>query len=164
MNKNILLTVGITFLFLGLAVQPSVATVQPKQIDVEPNVDDVEELVVQLRVAVNEILHKYGYNPMVAYLCNYILGILDDFIFGVVCILLIFIIMPVAALTILLRWIFGEILNPLLTLSFSLAWTWDTTCADFFNSLSIQPYRTISTLTETNDISNLENDCPCLQQ
>jgi hypothetical protein len=45
MSKNILTVVGITLLFLGLAIQPSIATVQPEKIDVEP---DVEGLVAQL--------------------------------------------------------------------------------------------------------------------
>ena len=37
MNKNILLVVGITILFLGLAIQPSVAIIQPEEeIDIEP--------------------------------------------------------------------------------------------------------------------------------
>ena len=38
MNKNLLLAIGITILFLGIAVQPSIATVQPEQdiIDIEP--------------------------------------------------------------------------------------------------------------------------------
>jgi len=31
MNKNLLLAFGITILFLGLSVQPSIATVQPEQ-------------------------------------------------------------------------------------------------------------------------------------
>jgi len=35
MHKNILTVVGITILFLGLAIQPSVATVQPKEIEAE---------------------------------------------------------------------------------------------------------------------------------
>ena len=37
MYKNILTVVGITILFLGVSVQPSIATVQPKKIEVEPN-------------------------------------------------------------------------------------------------------------------------------
>jgi len=35
MHKNILTVVGITILFLGHAIQPSIATVQPESIDVE---------------------------------------------------------------------------------------------------------------------------------
>jgi hypothetical protein len=35
MHKNLILAFGITILFLGLAIQPSVATVQPESIDVE---------------------------------------------------------------------------------------------------------------------------------
>ena len=67
--------IGILVLFLGIAIAPCIATVQPENIDVEPNVDDIDGLVAQLRVVINEILQKYGYNPMAAYLCNYILGI-----------------------------------------------------------------------------------------
>ena len=37
MHKNILTVVGITILFLGLAIQPSIATVQPKE-----KINDVE--------------------------------------------------------------------------------------------------------------------------
>jgi len=35
MHKNILTVVGITILFLGLSIQPSVATIQPESIDTE---------------------------------------------------------------------------------------------------------------------------------
>jgi len=45
MNKNILICIGITILFLGLAIQPSVATVQPrieKEIQTEEKIIDIE--------------------------------------------------------------------------------------------------------------------------
>ena len=42
MNKNILLVIGTTILFLGISVQTSIATVQPKYIDVEYS-SDIEE-------------------------------------------------------------------------------------------------------------------------
>ena len=63
-SKN-LLAVGITILFLGLAIQPSIATVQPEKIIVEPNVDDVEGLVAQLKIVINEISEKYESYPKV---------------------------------------------------------------------------------------------------
>ena len=67
------LVIGITILFLGLVIQPSIATVQPEKIDVEPDVDDVEGLVAQLRVAVNEILQDYGHISVIRALCIMIL-------------------------------------------------------------------------------------------
>ena len=76
MCKNIILAVGITILFLGLAIQPSIATVQPEKIDVEP---DVEGLVTQLRVVINEILQDYGYIPKIKTICNIILNKTDSF-------------------------------------------------------------------------------------
>ena len=74
MHKNILIAVGITFLFLGLAIQPSIATPQLKKIDVEP---DIKGLVVQLRVAVNERLEKYESIPKVANIWDIILNLFD---------------------------------------------------------------------------------------
>ena len=73
MNNKILTVVGITILFLGLSIQPSIATVQPKgEIVVEP---DVEGLVAQLRVVINKILQTYGHNPIIRSLCNMILDL-----------------------------------------------------------------------------------------
>jgi len=66
MNKKFLLTVGITILFLGLSIQPSLATVQPEKIIVESDADDIEELFAQLRIAINEKLEKYESYPKVA--------------------------------------------------------------------------------------------------
>ena len=37
MHKNIILVVGITILFLGLTIQPSIATVQPKEEIIDDN-------------------------------------------------------------------------------------------------------------------------------
>ena len=81
MHKNIPLVVGIIILFLGLAIQPSIATPQLKKIDGE---QDVEGLVAQLRVAVNEKLEKYESYPKVAGFwdifwdtVNYLLGLLE---------------------------------------------------------------------------------------
>jgi len=76
MHKNILLAVGITILFLGLAIQPSIAIPQLKKIDVEP---DLEGLVAQLRILINEKFEKYENIPKVANLCNVILNKIDSF-------------------------------------------------------------------------------------
>jgi len=50
MHKNILTVVGITILFLGLAIQPSIATIHPKEIDVEPDVKDIRSILERFRV------------------------------------------------------------------------------------------------------------------
>ena len=58
MPKNILTVVGITILFLGLAIQPSIATVQPEEhIRVEPNVKDIHLILEILRFN-NQVMQK----------------------------------------------------------------------------------------------------------
>ena len=72
-SKN-LLAVGITILFLGLAIQPSIATVQPEKIDVEP---DIEGLDAQLKIVINEISEKYESYPKVVGFWDIIDNLLD---------------------------------------------------------------------------------------
>ena len=110
MYKNFLIAIGITILFLGLAIQPSVATVQPKEeIDITPNVDDVEELVAQLRVAINEKLEKYESIPKVADIWEIILNLLNLIVktvkqfFTIVKLILLF---PIALMSVLFFIIF----------------------------------------------------------
>jgi len=74
--KNGLVMVVI-LLFVGVTVQPVIATVQPEKIIVEPNVDDIEGLVAQLRIAINEKLEKYESIPKVANIWEIILRLLD---------------------------------------------------------------------------------------
>ena len=74
------LVVAVILLFVGVAVQPSIATVQPEKIIVESDSDDIEGLVAQLRVAVNEKLEKYESYPKVAGfwdIINHLLDILE---------------------------------------------------------------------------------------
>ena len=163
MHKNILTVVGITILFLGLAIQPSIA-VQPEKIDVEPNVDDVEGLVAELRIVINEILQEYRYNPMVSYLCNYILGILHSPIERLYCYLLLILFFPAMGLLLLLAGFFytGIIRSYYLGLTVVRilglwALTLDFTCSKYFFWRKIQPLRIISTLTGL-------DECPCMQQ
>ena len=83
MYKNILTVVGITILFLGLAIQPSIAIVQLEKIDSEANVDDVEGLVAQLRDAVNGKLEKFESIPKVANIWEIILNLLEFIVYKV---------------------------------------------------------------------------------
>jgi hypothetical protein len=48
MHKNIPIVVGITILFLGLAIQPSIATIPPEKIDIEP--DNLENRLTRKHV------------------------------------------------------------------------------------------------------------------
>ena len=64
MHKNIPLVVGITILFLGLAIQPSVATVQPeKETDVEPK-DYLFQIIINIanNPDVKNLLEQYNHN------------------------------------------------------------------------------------------------------
>ena len=57
MHKNLLIAVGISILFLGFAIQSSIATVQPKEIDVEFPSNIEEDCNCNLKF--NNILEKY---------------------------------------------------------------------------------------------------------
>ena len=64
MPKNILIVVGITILFLGLAIQPSIATVQPKEeINLEPK-DYLFQTIIDIanNPDVKNLLEKYDYD------------------------------------------------------------------------------------------------------
>ena len=60
--KNALVMVVI-LLFIGVAVQPSIATVQPEKIDGKP---DIEGVGAQLRIAINEKFENYESKPKLA--------------------------------------------------------------------------------------------------
>ena len=121
----------------------------------------IEGLVAQIRTVVNEILQKYGHIPIVRNLCNHILGILDNPIIKVVCILLLIISIPIQALLLLLAFIFWDYALVFWGWMLLIATTWDLECAPYFTSKSIQPLKTISILTVKNDFFKI--DCPCLQ-
>jgi len=53
----------VILLFIGVAVQPSIATVQPEKIDGKP---DIEGAGAQLRIAINEKFENYESKPKLA--------------------------------------------------------------------------------------------------
>lgn len=59
---------------------------------------DIEGLVIQLRIVINEILKKYGHNPMINNLCSLILNALGKVGKILFCILIIIITMPIMAI------------------------------------------------------------------
>ena len=158
MNKNLLITIGVIILFLGLAIQPSIATPQLKEIDVEP---DIEGLVAQLRVVINEILQDYRHIPIVRSLANTILNTISDIGRIIVCVFLYIIIIPLTLLAAIglslkidyLWYLFG-------TLATFVALILDMECREYFNP----PSKSIYTMLDTNDITNLVDECPCMQE
>ena len=165
MNKNILTVVGITILFLVLAIQPSVATVQPEKIDVEP---DVEELVAQLRVAVNEILQEYGHISIIRTLGDKILNISDLFGLIIYCIFLLILLIPVFIIVLIMTslGLGGTYLSiNLLWLMLGLAAKMDSDCPPRDSSLSLKSLFNINKIdTSDSSTSTRIDECPCMQQ
>ena len=126
---------------------------------------DIEGLVAQLRVVIDEILQKYGHIPMVANLCNMILDLSDLIGKILYCIALIIIFIPFAILFLF----FGLVLRlEQIGLAFGVyafitVMEYDLNCppsTPFFD----WPLKSIYILSDTNDIPNLVNDCPCLEE
>jgi len=132
---------------------------------------DVEELVAQLRVVIDEILHKYGHNPMIGNLCNMILNALGKVGRLFFCILIIIITVPI--LTLMLNGYYWGLPAALVYMSYYIfirsvymamlicPFYWYPTNLLISSKL---PFKTIYTLSEINDITNLTKGCPCLQE
>ena len=165
MNKNMILAIGITFLFLGLSIQPSIATPQLKKIDVEP---DVEGLVAQIRVVINEILQDYGYIPIIRTLGDKILNISDLFGLIIYCIFLLFLLIPVFIIVLILTslGLGGTYLSiNLLWLTLGLAAKMDSDCPPRDSSLSLKSLFSINrTVSSDNSILIGFDECPCMQE
>ena len=162
MNKKILLAVGITILFLGLAIQPSVATVPPKKIDVEP---DIEGLVTQLRVVINEILQDYSHIPIIRTLGNKIINILSLLGSIIICISLILLVSSLVIIFIIMG-ILGlkdnDIYSALSIMILGLAISTMVFCSGYF----IQ-FKTLSNInrlyaSDSPTLTGLD-ECPCMQ-
>jgi hypothetical protein len=120
---------------------------------------DIEGLVAQLRVVIDEILQKYGYIPMIRTLCNYIHNTMNLIGKIILCAILWAIFIPIFIISeliyITMGWVHGFIpwlldyVQLLLILMIGLE-------CNFFGPLW--------NITETNDITNLAKDCPCLQE
>ena len=148
------LSISVILLFLGVTVNPAIATVEP-----EKQPDDVEGLVAQIKDVVNEIQAKYGHIPMVRGLCNMIhsaLGLVGNFL---ICTLLMLILVPCALLMmffgLVLRmeyvgYIFANICLYIIVLS-------GDYCTPYNIQISEIPFNSLYTLSET-------KDCPCLEE
>ena len=157
MHNKALIVIGITILFLGVGVQPALATVQT-----EKQLDDVDGLVAQLSFVIDEILQKYGHNPMINSFCNMILNIIWFPGKIVICILLYIVTMFIAQLWIWAWQVFdlpiADVLFNLAVLVFILLIAID--CIPFPYKIS----NPIFSLLETKDIINQLDGCPCLQE
>ena len=170
MNKNIILASGITILFLGLAIQPSVATIQPKNIDIKPNDDDIEGLVAQIRIVINEILQDYGHIPVIRTLYNKIVDILGLFGRILFCVFLIVLVIPLFIIFVIMGLFLQLGLIENYDIGENLFWSILAICLGltFFCSNFKSPLKSLSNIYSI-DISNSStltglDECPCMQE
>ena len=158
------LVVGVILLFLGIVIQPAIVIAE---LEDHP---EKEKMVIQLRGVINSILQKYGQNPIINSLCSMILNALGEFGNMLFCILTIILAMPMLAIMLYgcylglppsLLYMSYYIFMGLVYISvFFCPWPWYYT--NLFISSKL-PLISIYTLSERKDITNLIEDCPCLQ-
>ena len=162
MNKGI--AVGITILFLGLAIQPSIATVQPEKIDVEPDINYAKGLVAQLQVVINEILQEYGHIPIIRTLGNIIYNIIV-IIWRVLYCTYLLIVAPLTFILALILTLLGINDIELVAWAYAYLYLFDKYC---FPLSSNSPLKSISNINRiyTSDSPTLTglDDCPCMQE
>jgi hypothetical protein len=163
MNKEIL----IASLFIGiLLVTPFSVVARENTISTNlTEQPDLEGLVAQLRVVIDEILQKYGHIPIVNNLCNIILGISDIIGRMIYCIFLIIILIPLVILFLIFDVLENEEVSYTLMLYIFIAGAeYDLNCPPGNPFFWDWPFKLFYTLLGKNDISELVNDCPCLQE
>jgi hypothetical protein len=126
---------------------------------------DKEELVVQIRTVVEEVLQKYGHIPMIRNIANRIFSLLDMNNLILYCIFLLMIALPLLLIVVII-FIITENLPPYLGgLLFVTVAIYDRECSPPTSLINlITPLKTIFTLTKITDTINLLKDCPCLQE
>jgi len=163
MKKEIL----ITLLCAGLMLLTPFTTIAHEN-KVSSNLTDnpdINGLIVQIRTVVNEILQKYGHIPMVSNLCNVILNALDLFGNILICIILILLLIPCFLLIAVSYYTgMGILLYNVFWIIIVIGMTMEDYCLPYNSLISILPLKSIYTLTETNVITELVRDCPCLQE
>lgn len=169
MNKEIFITILCT----GLILITSFTTIATEN-KIDSNLTekpDIEKLVAKLRIVIDEILQRYKHIPMVKTLCNRIIGVLDAIGLFLFCVVFgILVALPLAILMLIL--FFSGLTNSYLGqtifyILFTIFFIWDYKCnfiAFPMNKLSDSLIKSISILRKVNDISELVNDCPCLQE
>jgi hypothetical protein len=157
------LAVSVILLFLGLAIQPSVAVEPEKQ-------KDILGLGAQIRTVVNEILQNYGYIPMINTICICLIGALNTIGLNILCIIsgLVFILPLLGLIAILFN--AGITDAPLGKHIFHAMCTifaiWYYSCSNEkkYSSMTFPSFEPLTNLIKTNDITNIIEDCPCLRE
>jgi hypothetical protein len=159
-----ILTLGIILLFLGVTVNPAIATVEP-DVDITDK-SDVDELVVQIQNVVNEIQEKYGHIPTVRGLCNVILNTLDSVGYMIICIFLILLFILVFILYGVSYYLRLEVLRQNLSIIvLIISLTIDDYCSPNNKFISKPSFQSIYTMLETKSNPAYPfDDCPCLQE
>jgi hypothetical protein len=148
------LAVAVILLFIGVGIQPAIATVQTEK------QKDIEGLVAQIKVLIDEILVKYGDIPIVANICSMISFILVYlFVRLALCIFLFILAIPVLFLYLIML-IKGEIKWHELLINLHVSFT---ELVGWCNPLYF-PFHLFFSLTEKNDITKTFDGCPCLQE
>ena len=148
----------ITILCAGLLiVTPIVVVARENSIsNILSEHPDVEELVAQIRATLNEILKKYGQDPKVNNACGVILFLLYFLARIALCILIFILAIPVLIFY-FIALIKGDmkLIEVVSNIQASVLMIIELCSPIYFK---YQPK-----ITKINDITNLVNDCPCLQ-
>jgi len=121
---------------------------------------DIDNLVNQIRVVIDEILQKYGHNPVVKIYCNLILNTLGLFGQILLCIFLTALVIPSFAFVLFLQSIgLGQtFIGKVITLyTFVLIMIWGDECVPDL------PFSSISTLRDLVKRSNPNCGCPLIK-
>ena len=156
----------VILLFIGVVVQPAIAIVQPEKIVIESDVDDVEGLVAELRIVINEILHKYGHIPMIRTQCYKIIDVLNSFKILINCILIIILAIPLIIIVfsmLVLLIVENYLFQNLFYLLVAMLAYFDVNCRG--NYLPFKSLSNINRIVASDSSSLTEIDvCPCMKE
>ncbi|MBW2966677.1 hypothetical protein KY342_06255 [Candidatus Woesearchaeota archaeon] len=164
MKKEILITLLCAGLML---ITPFTVVAQENKITAniveEPNIDG---LVAQIRVVIDEIMEKYRHIPMVSNLCNVILNIIGLFGLIILCIFFISIAILLGLVVVILIYSnFDEAAYYIAAFVLIILLELNKYCNPFYPPFNLKlASKSISTLKDIDDITNLAKGCPCLQE
>jgi hypothetical protein len=166
MKREILITLLCAGIIL---ITPLTSVAQENKISNNPSEQpDIDGLVSQLRIIIDEILEKYGHIPIVANLCNMIFNSFSFIGNYLICITILILLIPLAILFLIVDSLGLNIAWWVVFLvSFELVSLYLLLCPPSITIPFINletPFKSLSTLTETKDITNLIEDCPCIQE
>ena len=161
MKKHVLIAFAIASLLLitpltGIAQENKVSSNLSEQ-------PDINGLVSQLRVVIDEILEKYGHILMIRTLCNMILNSLGIIGLWLLCTFILIYVILFGLIALVLSFLnFNIVAEYIVAIVFVILLELDSNCPTIWDF--IQPFKSLFTLSKTNDFTNLIENCPCLQE